>query len=159
MGIEAPLHLAREFMGTTQPDVMLPSQYFAPRRKQAPEQRLMIAVLQDALDCLEKHRFATDCRDRRLFDEAKDWFLAHESGWPYSFESICGVLDLDADAVRRSLRVTPQFPNGTRIAVRTLFPESLAALRCWQFDPKSDGAFERKARAVWKSQANGWDEV
>lgn len=90
-----------------QSNVILPSQYFAPRRKQAPEQRLMIAVLRDALDCVEKYRFATGRHGRRLFHEAKHWLFAEETDWPYSFECICGVLDLDANAVRQRLRVGP----------------------------------------------------
>ena len=92
----------------TQLDIILPSQHFGPRRKQAPEQRLMIAVLHDALDCLEKYRFATGRHGRRLFHDAKQWFLADEPEWPYSFECICGVLDLDSNAVRQRLRVAPE---------------------------------------------------
>lgn len=108
-------------MSMTQLDIVLPSQHFGPRRKQAPEQRLMIAVLHDALDCLEKYRCATDTRGRRLFEDAKQWFLAAETDWPYSFECICGVLDLDANAVRQRLHVAPEqrtspraTPNGYR---------------------------------------------
>jgi hypothetical protein len=32
-----------------QPNMILPSQHFMPRRKQVPEQQLMIAVVQDAI--------------------------------------------------------------------------------------------------------------
>jgi len=71
---------------------------------QAPEQRLMIAVLQDAIDCVGKYRLTKDHRGRRLFDEAIQWLLAEETDWPYSFECICGVLGLDSNAVRYSLR-------------------------------------------------------
>ncbi len=92
----------------TQLDIILPSQHFGPRRKQAPEQRLMIAVLQDALECVAKHRCATDTHGRRLFHDANQWFLANEMDWPYSFECICEVLDLDSNAVRQRLRVTPE---------------------------------------------------
>ena len=89
-------------MSLMQLDIVLPSQHFGPRRMEAPEQRLMIAVLEDALDCL------TGSHGRRLSDEAKQWFLADETHWPYSFECICGALDLDADAVRQRLRVAPE---------------------------------------------------
>jgi hypothetical protein len=85
-----------------QPTVILPSQYFGPRRRLTPEHRLMIAVLQDAIDCVAQHRYAKHYRGRRLFDEATQWLLAVETDWPYSFECICGVLDLDANAVRRA---------------------------------------------------------
>lgn len=90
-----------------QPDIILPSQY-VPRRTLTPEHELMIAVLQDAIDCVAKNRDAKDHRGRRLFDEATQWFLAEETDWPYSFESICAVLDLDANAVRRALGLPGQ---------------------------------------------------
>ena len=108
MAIEANLQLAGIPSSLTQLDIILPSQHFGPRRKQAPEQRLMIAVLHDALDCLEKYRFAASKQGRRLFHEAKQWFLADETEWPYSFECICGVLDLDSNAVRQRLGVAPE---------------------------------------------------
>jgi hypothetical protein len=114
MAMEANLHLAGVPSSLTQLDIILPSQHFGPRRQQAPEQRLMIAVLHDALDCLEKYRLATSRYGRRLFHEAKQWFLADEADWPYSFECICGVLDLDANAVRQRLRVAPEQPTGPR---------------------------------------------
>jgi hypothetical protein len=108
MAIEANLRLAEVPIGLMQLDIMLPSQHFRAPRKQAPEQRLMIAVLQDAFECIEKHRFSTDSHRRRLFREAEEWFFADEAEWPYSFESICGVLDLDVDAVRQRLRIVPE---------------------------------------------------
>ena len=86
-----------------QPNIILPSQYFG--RRLTPEHGLMIAVLQDAIDCVAKHRYAKDYPGRRLFDEATQWLLAAETDWPYSFACICAVLDLDANAVRRALRL------------------------------------------------------
>jgi len=61
----------------------------------------MVAVLHEAFDCVEKHRFSTSGMGRRLFHDAEQWFLAEQIDWPYSFESICGVLDLDSDAIRQ----------------------------------------------------------
>jgi len=68
----------------------------------------MIAVLDDAIQCLQKYRFATNRRGRRLLREVTQWLLAEETDWPYSFPSICAVLDLDADAVRHRLRLAPE---------------------------------------------------
>jgi hypothetical protein len=88
-------------------DILLPSQHFGALRKVSPEQRLMIAVLNDVLDCLEKYRLSVDAEGRRLFDEARQWLLAKEADWPYSFQCICSALDLDSGAVLRNLRVEP----------------------------------------------------
>jgi hypothetical protein len=63
--MEANLQLAEVPSSLTQLDIILPSQHYGPQRKQAPEQRLMIAVLHDALDCLEKYRCATNSHGRR----------------------------------------------------------------------------------------------
>jgi hypothetical protein len=74
-------------------------------RKRAPEELLMIAVLNDALKCLEKHRFATERQAYQLFRQARRWFLAGDTSWLYSFERICAALDLDANRLRRRIAI------------------------------------------------------
>ena len=59
------------FTHLLQPDNLLPSQYFAAlRRKGAhePERRLVIAVLQDAVDCFQKHLWSRDRKQRQGLD-------------------------------------------------------------------------------------------
>ena len=107
MATDVHRQLARVPSSLTQLHIILPSQHFGSQRKLSPEQRLMMAVLHDAVDCLAKYRVATGNHGRRLFEQTQQWFLAGETRWPYSFEGICGVLDLDADAVRQRLRVRP----------------------------------------------------
>ena len=92
------------------PDVVLPSQYLAANRKPTPELRLLVAVMQEAIKCVEKYRFATNQRGQRIFREVTQWLYAGLSDWPYSFEQICDHLDLDANSVRRQLRVGPLPP-------------------------------------------------
>ena len=108
MPAEVDRYLSGVPIGMLQPNVILPSQHFGARKPLAPEQRLMIAVVQDAINCIEKYRFATGHRGRRLFDEVTKWLGAKETDWPYSFESICQVLGLDADAVRHRLGVAQE---------------------------------------------------
>jgi hypothetical protein len=93
-----------------QPHVILSAPHFTPPKTLAPERRLMMAVLDDAVRCVETYRGPTDARGRRLFHEAKQWLLAAEPYWPYSFERICAVLDLDANAVRHRLQLAPERP-------------------------------------------------
>jgi hypothetical protein len=93
---------------TGKPDVPLPSQHCRSRGRLTPEHRLRIAVLDEAIQCVEKYRLATDSRGRRLFDEAKQWLLAGETHWPYSFKRICAVLDLDVTVVRQHLRLAAE---------------------------------------------------
>ena len=106
----ATLHLAGVPLSLLPPGVILPSQRFAPHGKLVPERRLMIAVLHDAIRCVEQYRCVTSPWNRRLSDEVAHWLLADKSDWPYSFENICAVLELDANAVRHRLRCTSERP-------------------------------------------------
>ena len=92
----------------SQVDIILPSQYFGTAHKLTPEQRLMVAVLDQVLDCLGEYRDTIDPLGRQLFEEARQWLLAKDTEWPYSFESICAALNLDPGAVLRNLRIEPQ---------------------------------------------------
>ncbi len=92
----------------TQPLLILPAQFFNSPDISTPERGLMRAVLGDALRCIEKYRFQKDERAVQEFDEAQNWLYADEPDWPYSFEHICDVLALDANAVRERLRLVPR---------------------------------------------------
>ena len=69
-----------------------------------------MAVLEDAVWCIDKYRVPTDGSGRRMFLEAKHWLLASEPQWPYSFECICAALDIDAGAVLDRLQLAPPRP-------------------------------------------------
>ncbi len=89
-----------------EPDVMLPAQYFAVLRKRAPqgpEYMLVIAMLQDAVECLQKYRFSTDEVARELYESAREWIASDDRKWPFSFENVCGVLNLHPEYLRRGL--------------------------------------------------------
>jgi hypothetical protein len=89
-----------------QPDVLLPGQFFASMRKRVPkepEYRLIVAVLEDAVDCYQKHLVARDHKARQLFEDAEEWIESDDRHWPYSFASICDVLGLSPEYIRRGL--------------------------------------------------------
>lgn len=89
-----------------QPDTMLPSQYFAAMRKRVPQEaeyRLIVAVLEDAIDCFQKHCDARDSKTRQLFEDAAQWVSSEDRSWPFSFLNICDVLNLDPAYVREGL--------------------------------------------------------
>src|SRR6185295_2004975 len=94
------------FAHLLQPDTLLPSQYFATlRRKGAhePERRLVIAVLQDAVDCFQKHLGARDRKARQLYQDAEEWICSDDRSWPFSFENVCDLLQINADYLRAGL--------------------------------------------------------
>ena len=93
------------YPGLFQPDTLLPSQYFDRfrRRNQLDgERRLMLAVLEDAVDMYRKHCGAHG-RNRQLFLDAEDWIDDNDRTWVFSFLNLCDVLDLDGDYLRRGL--------------------------------------------------------
>ena len=78
-----------------------------PWRHQVGELRLMAAVLEDAINILRKRPRS------RAGREAREWLGSRDASWPFAFERICDVLDLDADSVRRQVvngRHVPQMP-------------------------------------------------
>ena len=94
-----------------QPDTLLPSQFFDRVRRRTEhdaERRLMIAVLEDAVDVYRKQAGARDARGQELFGEAETWIEDLDRTWLFSFQNICDVLDLDADYLRRGLRAWKQ---------------------------------------------------
>ncbi len=85
-------------LGALSSAIILPEQLFTtPRMQPPPEQRLLIAILEDAINCFLGH-------DQRRSREAEGWIMAERPSRPFSFEHICAVLGLDSSAVRRTLR-------------------------------------------------------
>ena len=100
-----------------QPDTLLPSQFFDRVRRRSehdPERRLMIAVLEDAVDVYRKQAGANDQRGQQLFSEAEEWIEDADRTWLFSFQNICDVLDLDADYLRRGLHALKEKARGSR---------------------------------------------
>jgi hypothetical protein len=96
------------------PDFMLADQFFDARRAGLDGERaLMLAVLRDAVECYQKYALARDPRGRFEFEEARRWIDSDERDWPYSFENICDVLDIDPVYLREGLaRFAPRGIRG-----------------------------------------------
>src|SRR5438093_8854238 len=90
-----------------EPDTLLPEQLVLPGRQAMQGERLlMLAVLEDALDCYRKCRRSRDPATRLLFDETRAWVESRDHDTLFSFESICEALDIDPDYLRRRLHET-----------------------------------------------------
>jgi hypothetical protein len=68
-----------------------------------PERFLMLAVLQDAITCLEKHGPFGSGGNKSLFDEAMGWILSEDNDWLFSFNNVCEAVGLSAGYLRRRL--------------------------------------------------------
>lgn len=89
-------------------EIILPDQFFSRRSPNSPinnpEKKLMYAVFEDALKCfLRGKNKQVSKRSVYLSCEAKEWFYSCETGWLFSFENICDVLGLSAEAIREAL--------------------------------------------------------
>jgi hypothetical protein len=69
-----------------------------------PEQRLLRAVLEEALAELAAGRMAVPSPvDKHRRRELLDWFASRDRSWPCSFENVCDAIDLDPERVRSKL--------------------------------------------------------
>jgi len=67
------------------------------------EERLMLAVLESAVEDFQKYVLARKPRGKKLFQEAEEWFLEKDSDELLSFENICETLQLHPDYIRQGL--------------------------------------------------------
>jgi hypothetical protein len=93
--------------GLFEPDALLPAQFYAAFRGGSAvrgEKRLMLAVLQDALDCYQKYAFARDGHGRQLFGDADARITCEDRDWYFSFENICETLEINPQYLRRGVQ-------------------------------------------------------
>ena len=69
------------------------------------EERLMLAVLENAVEYFQKYVLARKPKGKQLFQEAEEWFLDKDGETLYSFENICETLGLHPDPIRKGLLV------------------------------------------------------
>ncbi len=88
------------------PDILLPSQFFAAMKRRVPQEaeyRLVVALLQDAIECYQKHLRSRDPKARQLFVDAETWITSDDREWAFSFVNVCDLLGLNAGYLRRGL--------------------------------------------------------
>ena len=82
---------------------------------------LMLAVLEDAVRCIEAGRRCRHFYTRRLAAEAQAWVGCEQRDWPFSFVIICEVLGFDVEAVRARLLTSggdAAYGSRTRLRLR-----------------------------------------
>ncbi|MBY0279479.1 hypothetical protein K2Z84_29440 [Candidatus Binatia bacterium] len=93
-----------QLAGGSDPEGLVPAQWEERLRPPVvPELRLMAAVMIDAIRDYRNGARARSGRSRHLARLAARWIASRERAWPYSFESICAVFDIDADGLRHKL--------------------------------------------------------
>jgi hypothetical protein len=86
-------------------DIILPSQYFdaVASQRLSGEQRLMLAVLIDAINVLHSWKGTGSVHKRRNYAEAIQWINTHGTKHPFSFESVCDALGIEPGLLRSRL--------------------------------------------------------
>jgi hypothetical protein len=87
-------------------DTLLSTLYFGNQRSKIPsepEKRLMLAILEDAIDCYQENLLAKRGSARRLFKEAEEWILEKGGDWIFSFRNICETLGFNPEYIRQGL--------------------------------------------------------
>jgi hypothetical protein len=69
------------------------------------EERLVLAVLESAVEDFQKYVLARKPSGKKLFREAEEWFLDKDSDAFLSFGSVCETLGLHPDHIRKGLMV------------------------------------------------------
>ncbi|HWH78003.1 MAG TPA: hypothetical protein VNT76_11555 [Candidatus Binatus sp.] len=106
MAYETGLNMEERVTSLFQPDTLLPDQYLDTYKRKLhlePEKKLMLAILEDAIACYQKYIFARESKGKALFRETEDWVFAKDENGIFSFDSVCEILALDPDYVRRGL--------------------------------------------------------
>jgi hypothetical protein len=66
-----------------------------------PEKRLMLAVLADAVKCLQERRPSS--KQGKSAEAAMAWILSNRRDHPFCFQELCQALDWDPQQIRQSL--------------------------------------------------------
>ena len=88
-------------------DTLAAQQFNDTYRRKTPHQsevRLMLAILEDAINCYQDNVFALNKKRIQLFQEAEEWFMKDDASWIFSFVSICSILNLEPDYFRQGLK-------------------------------------------------------
>src|SRR5215470_8411797 len=73
----------------------------------SPERSLALAVVQEALNDLVRHRFAKGRRGQRLYWQAYAWIADDDREWPFSFANLCESVGLPVELIRGQLFRSP----------------------------------------------------
>src|SRR3984893_1202341 len=68
------------------------------------EKRLILSVLEDAIECFMKCMDSATNKGQRLYREADEWIALEDKHWVFSFDNVCDMLDINPEYMRRGLR-------------------------------------------------------
>jgi len=96
---------------------------------------LMLAVLEDAVQCMEHGHRRRTFSARRLAADAEAWVRSDSRDWPFSFVNVCEVLGFEANAVRKRL-LTMRATGSAARRVRLRAPIRMHAMTAASAQPQ-----------------------
>lgn len=69
-----------------------------------PEEKLLFALLNDAVYCFQHHFGARSRAGMKLFFAAEQWLMQSDDDWPFSFENVCQHLGIEPSLLRGALK-------------------------------------------------------
>jgi hypothetical protein len=103
VSFRTPDTAVENFVGLHQ---ILPSQYFdtSGGHRLTGEQRLMLALLADAINVYQQGVLSRSTRKRLLYVDAERWILANaRTCHAFSFDTVCDALNINASVLRRRM--------------------------------------------------------
>lgn len=91
-------------MMTSTADFSLTTEQPGPEVTASPRNRLMLAVLEEALVTFQRGLDSKCAEHRKHFHEVDRWIRSSDTDWPFAFENICSCLRIDPDYIRAGLR-------------------------------------------------------
>jgi hypothetical protein len=91
-----------------EPHIILPVQFSTRLQRSAArtgEQRLIAAILEDAIAICCKPNPPKTSKGRTVLRESLRWVRSNDRKWLFSFLRICEMLDVDPGAIRRGIRI------------------------------------------------------
>jgi|HubBroStandDraft_5_1064220.scaffolds.fasta_scaffold47814_1 hypothetical protein len=108
------------------PSILTPEQFYDERRDDSvmrPIKRLMLAILEDALRCLQKYAAAKSGARRLMYWEAEQWLYSEGGNALFSFTMVCETLGIEPEYLRSGLlqwrRMQPRGDLVQRVARRS----------------------------------------
>jgi hypothetical protein len=100
------VNIEEKIISMFEPDTLVSAQYLENLRRKTvlePEKRLVLAVLEDAINCFQVNVMAQSGRGKKLFRDSEDWIMGRDDDWIFSFVSVCELLRFNPEYVRRGL--------------------------------------------------------
>jgi len=88
------------------PDTISPAQFqemWCGTPERSAEFKLALAVLEQAVEDLQRHRGNSTPEPQRLYVQARRWVASNDRRWPYSFANVCDMLNLSCGRMRTRL--------------------------------------------------------